>query len=447
LNTFVIEKFKSRLVQTFAIKNSTVKKNFFALGLLQVTNYLVPLITIPYISRIFGPEIFGLINFATSFIAYFWLLVNYGFDLSASRDIAQNKNNKVKINEIFNNVLFSKLFLYLIALIIFLIILFSVDKINQQKSIYLLLFFGGIFNIFFPTWFFQGIEKLTFSSFLNFITKLLFTILIFSIIKSKEDYIIYPLTLIIGQFFVAILSIYIILKKFDIKIKLVPFNTILITLKKSWQIFATTVVINLYTTTNIVLLGFLSTDYDVGIFTAAYKIVAVFISIITIPIGQAIYPNIAYSFSKSSEEGIRKIIKALKFVLPITLFSSFLLLVFSNFFINILFGPKFGEANKAIRILSFLPFIIGLSNLFGIQGLLNLKRDRYVYLITTFGALIGLILNLWLIPILRFNGTAISWMITEIFITIMMFVFFIRNSKFLFVLKNEFLLIQGQNNV
>jgi len=435
LNTIAIEKYKNRLIQTFTIKNSTVKKNFLALSLLQVTNYLVPLITIPYISRIFGPEIFGLINFATSFITYFWLLVNYGFDLSASRDIAQNKNDKVKINEIFNDVLFSKLFLYLIALIIFLIILFTVDKINQQNSIYLLLFFGGFFNIFFPTWFFQGIEKLTFSSLLNFITKLLFTIMIFSIIKSKDDYLLYPLTIIIGQFLVAILSIYIILKKFNIKITLVPLNKIIITLKKSWQIFATTVVINLYTTTNIVLLGFLSTDYDVGIFTAAYKIVAVFISIITIPIGQSIYPNIAHSFSKSSEEGFRKIIKALKFIIPLTLFSSFLLLIFSNFFISILFGPKFGEANKVIRILSFLPFIIGLSNLFGIQGLLNLKKDKYVYLITSLGALIGLLLNFCLIPILRFNGAAISWLITEIVITIMMFIYFIKNSNFLFLIK------------
>jgi PST family polysaccharide transporter len=215
----------------------------------------------------------------------------------------------------------------------------------------------------------------------------------------------------------------------------VPFNTILITLKKSWQIFATTVVINLYTTTNIVLLGFLSTDYDVGIFTAAYKIVAVFISIITIPIGQSIYPNIAHSFSKSSEEGVKKIIKALKFLIPLTLFSSFLLLIFSNFFISVLFGTKFGEANKVIKILSFLPFIIGLSNLFGIQGLLNLKKDKYVYLITSLGALIGLLLNLCLIPLLRFNGAAISWLITEIVITIMMFIYFIKNSNFLFLIK------------
>lgn len=409
-----------------SIKKSTVKKNFLALSVLQVTNYIFPLITIPYISRIFGPDIYGLLNFATSILAYFWLLVNYGFDLSASRDIAQNRDNHLKVNEIFNNVLFSKMFLYCIAAVLFLICLFSIDKLHSYKSLYLIMFFGGVFNIFFPTWFFQGMEKLTFTAFFTFIVRLIFTVLIFVLIKSKEDYLLYPVTTIAGQILVSILSMILIIRQFRIVLKIPKLKFILATIKESWKIFATTVVINLYTTTNFVLLGFLAGNYEVGIYTAAYKVVIVFMSIISAPLSQALYPSIGYSFILSYEDGIKKINKALKVIIPLTLLPSILMLTVPSLFINLLFGKKFTDAIHTLQILSFIPFIIGLSNLFGIQGLLNLKKDSYVYGITTIGAIIGISLNFLLVPIYMHNGTAISWVITEIIITLLMFFPFVK---------------------
>lgn len=417
---------KSKVISIFNIKNSTVKKNFIALSVLQATNYIFPLITIPYITRIFGPEIFGLLNFATSILAYFWLLVNYGFDLSASRDIAQNRDNYSKVNEIFNNVLFSKLFLYCIAAVLFLICLFSIDKLYSYKSLYLIMFLGGIFNIFFPTWFFQGMEKLTFTAVFTFIIRLVFTVLIFVLIRSKEDYLLYPVSTIAGQILVSIISIILITKQFGIIIKIPKLNKVLNTIKESWRLFATTVVINLYTTTNFVLLGFLAGNYEVGIYTAAYKVVIIFMSIISSPLSQALYPSIGYSFKLSLEEGIKKINKALKYIITLTLVTSIIMLAFPNLFIKLLFGYKFLEAIHTLQILSFIPLIIGLSNIFGIQGLLNLRKDKYVYGITTIGAIIGISLNFLLVPIFKQNGTAISWVITEIIITLLMFFAFVK---------------------
>ena len=97
--------------------------------------------------------------------------------------------------------------------------------------------------------------------------------------------------------------------------------------------------------------------------------------------------------------------------------ASSLIFIFSDLIIQIIFGNKFVDASVCLRIMAFLPLIIGLSNVFGIQGLINLKMDKQFLILTFLGAVMSIILNLVLVPIYSENGTAISWLITEIFIT------------------------------
>jgi PST family polysaccharide transporter len=411
------------------LRKSVLVKNFLSLSVLQATNYIFPLITIPYITRIFGPEIYGLLNFASSFLAYFALLINYGFDWTATREIAQNRNQPQKINEIFNNVLFSKIFLFAISTLIFLGVLFSVEKINRYQTLYLLMYFGGIFNIFFPTWFFQGIEKLNFTAIFTFIVRFLFTILIFVLIKEANDYLFYPLATIIGQAIVSLLAMYLVTRRFGITIKLPGFKRIFKTLKEGWRLFLTTVVINLYTTTNYVLLGFLASTKEVGLFTSAHKIIVIIMSLISGPMAQALFPNIGRSFSESMQAGIKKVNRMAWIILPLTFVPSLVIYVLAEYIILIVFGAKFTEAVQTLRIIAFMPLIIGLSNNFGIQGLVNLKKDKTVNLITLVGALIGISLNFILIPQMGQNGTAVSWLITELVITALMYIAYRRAVK------------------
>lgn len=413
----------------FRKRKSGVAKNIYAIGIIQVTNYIFPLITLPYVSRIFGPDTFGLINFAISFVTYIGLILNFGFDLSATREISQNRDSRSKVEYIFNNVLFSKFVLLFIISVIFFYILFSIDKFSNEKILYLILYLGQIVNIFFPTWFFQGMEKLTITAIFSFIIKLIFTAIVFVAIKVKSDYIYYPLATLIGQIVIAIISLYLIIGRYKIKIYFPGFKRLFDTLKKSLNIFVSTVLINLYTTTNFVILGFLASDYDVGIYTSAYKIVIVFCALIAGTVSQAIYPNIGYAFAKSYKSGFEKIYLTLKIIIPVTLSVSLFLFFFSGIFVKILFGVKFYEAALTLKILSFLPLITSVSNIFGMQGLLNLKKDKLFTLITAAGAAIGLSLNFVLVPLLKYNGTAISWFFTECFIMILMFFSFIKSKK------------------
>ena len=150
----------------------TLIENFFSLYFLQLASYVLPLITLPYLVRVLGPEKFGLIAFAQAFIQYFMLLTDFGFNLSATREISIHREDKNKISRIFVSVFIVKLLLLLIAAIIIAIIVNSFDKFSSDKIVFYLTSLSIIGWVMFPQWFFQGIENMKFVTLFNISAKL-----------------------------------------------------------------------------------------------------------------------------------------------------------------------------------------------------------------------------------------------------------------------------------
>ena len=178
--------------------------NLFSLSGIQVINYIVPLLVVPYIVRIIGPELYGFINFALAFITYFALIINYGFDLSATREISINRDDKEKLSETFSSVIIVKFLLFLITLLIFLPLVFFIPKFNHDKELFIFTYLMLIGNIFLPVWLFQGLEKLARLSFFNFIIKISYGAAIFLFIREKNDYLLIPLILSLSQMIIGI---------------------------------------------------------------------------------------------------------------------------------------------------------------------------------------------------------------------------------------------------
>ena len=168
-------------------------KNTFSLSILQFANYVLPLITIPYVVRVIGPDKFGLISFAQAFATYFLLVVNYGFDLSATREISSNRDNKNTLVRIYSNVLFTKAFLFTLCTLIFTSLIFLIPKFRENILVFIVSYLIVAGYVLFPTWLFQGLEKLYITSIFNFIVKLLFTIGIFIFVRNKNDFYLVPL--------------------------------------------------------------------------------------------------------------------------------------------------------------------------------------------------------------------------------------------------------------
>jgi len=163
-------------------------ENFFSLSVLNIINYLFPLILIPYLTRILGVEKYGLYAFAFAIINYFVMLVNYGFDFSATRQAAIIRDEKEALNRLFSTVTTVRIILALISVVFLFIIVSLVNKLSLEKE----LIFSGIgiivSAVFIPIWLFQGLENMKLVTLVNFITRLLSTMLIFLFVKEQQDY-------------------------------------------------------------------------------------------------------------------------------------------------------------------------------------------------------------------------------------------------------------------
>jgi PST family polysaccharide transporter len=395
----------------------TLLTNIFSLSGIQIVNYALPVLTVPYIVRVIGPDDYGLVNFAQAFSAYFILIVSYGFDFTATREVAVYRDDKEKLSEIFSSVITAKILLFVLTLLIFIPVVFLIPKFRADADIYVYAYLVIIGMVLMPTWLFQGKEKLARLSLFNFLVKLLYAASIFIFIKNKSDYLLIPLIFSIAQIVVGGVSYVYAVKVFGVSMKLTGLKNIGNALKDGWKLFLSTLSINLYTTSNVVILGILGSNLNVGYFAAAGKIITVIQGLLLMPMNQSFYPRIASIMNESREKAIILLKKLTIFVGLITFLASVLILIFSNFIIRIVFGGKFIEAVECLRIMAFAPFLIGLSNVFGTQAMLVLKMDRSLLIITTIGAVISIILNIILVPIFLQNGTAMSWLITEFFIT------------------------------
>jgi PST family polysaccharide transporter len=401
--------------------NSEDKKrlfsNFLSLFILQGANYILPLITLPYLVRVLGAEKFGLIAFAQAFIGYFVILTDYGFNLSATREISINRENKDKVSEIFSSVMIIKTGLLVLSFVIMSIIIFSFEKFRQDYLIYYLTFGMVVGQVLFPVWFFQGMERMKYITILNILAKLIFTVAIFIFVHKALDYIYVPLINSLGFIVAGILALWIVFKEFKIDFKRPSLTQIKQDLKEGWYIFICTVAISLYTISNTFILGLFTNNTIVGYYSAAERIIRAIQGLYS-PISQAIYPYVSKLLNQSKEDGIRFLRKLTFIIGSITFSTSLIVFIFADVIGNLLLGKNFEESIIVLRILAFLPFIIGLSNTFAVQGIIGFGYSSYIPKIVFIGAFINLTLVIILVPLYQHIGVSVAILTTETFITL-----------------------------
>ena len=317
-------------LKKFFLNYKTQFNNFISLVILQGVNYILPLITFPYLFKTLGVNNFGLLSFSTAILFYFQIFIDFGFNLSGTRQVAINKEDNLLINNIVSSIIYCKLFLSFLSFIILVICIIFIDKLNQSPQLYLYSFLAVFLQSFLLNWFYQGIEKMKNLTIINVLTKLLSTVLIFVFVKNSNDIEKVPLFYSIGNFISVIVSFYIMYQNFRVRLVKVELSSMFFYLKESFPLFISNLSVTLYTFTTTIILGFFSSDTIVGYYTLAERIVAALKSIIN-PISQTLYPFLSIKAIKNKEEVLKFNYRFIKFgasIMFLICFLVFIILVF-----------------------------------------------------------------------------------------------------------------------
>ena len=418
-------------VKIFIQKNKTLLRNFSSLTALQISQYIFPIVTFPYLVRVLGPDGYGLVSFANAFIGYFTVLTDYGFNLSATKDISLNRNNQKKIEEIFYSVLGVKLLLLLISILILIPVVLFFSKFNDNAMIYIVSFFAVFGTAIFPIWFFQGIEEMGYISWISIIVKILWVVSIFLFVKSKDDIIILVWLNSLSSIITGVIGLWVSKIRFKLKLFIPSIEQIKFQLEDSWHYFLSNVSVSLYTISNIFILGLFTNDTIVGYFSAADKI-RYAVQNMTSTAGRTIFPHLSTEFSKSRKAGFSFVRKYVKSMGSFILLLSILLFIFSEQIVLLVLGPEYLKSVTILKILSFLPFIIFMSNVAGIQTMVNLGYKKEFAKIIIIAGVLNIILSFIIVPYYLEIGSSIAVLVTELVVTFNMLVFLRKKNIHIF---------------
>lgn len=385
--------------------NSLVLKNFSFLAILQIFNMVLPLVTIPYVISVVGAENYGLLAFSLATIMYFNIIVDYGFNLTATREVAVHREDLSKLKEIFGSVITIKAILMLLCFIVLLILVFFVDVFSQHSKLYLFTFGIVVGQAFFPIWFFQGMENMKYITYLNIISKSLFTVAIFIFLKEENDVFLVPLFNSLGGCFSGIVSLFILKKQFKVVFEFQKIEIIKKYLKDSWDVFVIDFLPNMYNNFSTFLLGFFAPLEFVGFYALASKLIGVLNSFLYV-LRNATFPYLNKDSSKM--QMITKITVGVGIVFSVCVFA------FSGFLVPLVFGTTGENSLLYIYILALSPLFLSIGIAYGNNKLLILKKDRLMRNITVLYSIIGFLIALILIPIFGTMGAAITVVFTRL---------------------------------
>lgn len=390
-------------------------KNISYIYVLQFLNYTLPVITIPFVLGSIGIVLFGQIAFCLSIMAYFILITDYGFNLSGTKKISINRDSPEKINNIINHVFQIKVILTLFSIIIIIFITHYFDIPDKNKKILNILILYLIGQASLPAWIFQGLQNMAPLVIIQVIFKIIQTIGVLVLVRSKEDFIIYVYLISLPGFAASVASLVYLKYKYSLKLILPNYYSITEQMKDGWHIFYATFATSVYNNSIIFALGLISGSYSVGVFAIASKVIFAARCVYS-PISQGVYPYASRLIDQDKKQGLNFIKKLLISVSILTGTITGLLWIYADLLVSAVFEENIDQIVQLVRIMSPIPLLIAISNIIGIVTMVNLGMKKQFARATTLTALIGLLLAPFLIYQLEAVGAALSITICEFII-------------------------------
>ena len=394
----------------------SIRKNLVYSILLVLANYLFPFLTYPYVSRVLGVDNIGAVNFVDSVINYFILFSMLGVETFGVRELAKHRGHRDSLNKVFSSLFFINLGLTLIMLIVLVLVTFTVPTLAEHKE---LMFFGAfklVFNCFLMEWLFKGLEDFRLISIRSIIVKTLYVVSVFVFIKRSDD--VWKYYMLSCLMVVANALVNMVASRNRVRL---TFKDLQIgeTFKSVLGLGLYTILTSMYTTLNITYLGFVAGDTQVGYYTTATKLYGIIMALFTAFTGVMI-PRM----SNVVAEGDFDKFKSYYGLAVDLLFSfSFPLIVWMMLMapdiVSVISGPGYEGSIVPMVIISPLLFIIGYEQILALQTLLPLGRDSVLLRNSIVGAVMGVVLNVLLVPGLLAIGSACVWAACELVILLL----------------------------
>lgn len=373
-------------------------RNFFSLSVLKVVNLILPFVTLPYLIKTLGLEKYGAIVLGLSLIAYFQAITDYGFNLSATREVAKHRESRRQLSFIYSKTQTSKLYLLFLSLIIIVPLILIVPQFREDSLVYLLICLMLIGQSLFPEWFFRGVEQMGYITILDVLIKGGFTIGVFALIKSPDDYWLYPALFGSSYLFVALLSHVLVMRKFKLKFYIVRPLKVIKNLKLGFPLFINQFMPNFYNNTTTFLIGMVLGKQAAGLFGAIRQITNL-LNVLNSVVSIVVFPYLVRRQEKF-------VVFSKLYLAGFIIISSFLALIHKPIFNWI--GIKNTDSTITFLILVVgVNFIVAYS-IYSTNYLIARGYDKIVMKITFVTSIIGLLTSYPLISTFGVIGGAIN---------------------------------------
>ena len=393
--------------------------NIFWLFSLQGLNYLIPLAVLPFLVRVLGIERYGLLAFAQSLAQYFVIFTDYGFNLSATKQIARARFDRERVSSLFWCVIILKLALMFLSAIVLAALLIAVPRFHSEVSLYAAAFMAVIGTVLFPIWLFQGMEEMKYISMVSGGAKLLSAVALFIFVRDSSDYVLALAILSGGMLLAGIVGLVVAITKFGIIIRMPAKAEMMDTLRDGWHLFVSTAATTFYTNSNVFLVGIFAGNVQAGYFSAAEKIVRGMQGLLG-PVTQAIYPHVNSLAGSSRELALAFLRKSFIWIGVFSFVPSFLLFLFAQPVSRLILGSTTGDVSEIFRWMAMLPFVVAISNVLGIQTMIPFGLERQLSRIYLFAGVGSLAFSILLIRHYGALGAAISVLTVELVIVFCM---------------------------
>ena len=401
--------------------------NIAALYLLQGVNYLIPMAVLPFMVRVLGMNIYGLVAFSQAFAQYFVIFTDYGFNLSATRSIARYRDDLQEIRNIFWQVLLLKSALMSIGFLLLWCVAFAIPRVRHDMAYFLMAFIAVAGNVLFPQWYFQGIERMRYISVFTGIAKAVSAALLFLFVHGPGDGLRAVGILSSGTLIAGIMGTYTALRTIGLEFECPSWRALGARLGEGWHLFVATAAISLYTNTNVFLVGLLVGNVQAGYFSAAEKLIRAMTGAIG-PITQAIYPRISALAARSRDAALALASKSLFWMAGTSLLVSLAMLAFAQPIATLLFGTVASGSAPVIRWIALLPFLIAISNVLGVQTMLTFGLDRQFSRILIVAGILNVAVGVPLILLRGAQGAGAALLVTETSVTVIMSIVLHKNN-------------------